>query len=179
MTFPRLRHPPQRAVAAPRSFGAVIRLDDVRVVVPHDRVQRFYSRALMSPDGCYLYTVGTDEDWYGVTVTVTVAPYTIKSVRPHRFAYALRYGEIPEGKHISHLCGVKRCINPDHLIAVDRDEALYGSPRHNRNKTHCKHGHAFTPENTKIKVRPSGERERSCRECGRQWQRQYKRRGKQ
>jgi hypothetical protein len=36
----------------------------------------------------------------------------------------------------------------------------------NRDKTHCKHGHAFTPENTYIA--PNGNGKRQCRECRRQ-----------
>ncbi len=40
----------------------------------------------------------------------------------HRFAYETRYGVIPKGLHIDHLCMVRLCVNPDHLEAVTQAE---------------------------------------------------------
>lgn len=37
-------------------------------------------------------------------------------------------------------------------------------------KTHCKHGHEFTPENTYVP--PGKPNQRSCRECHRRWDRE-------
>lgn len=42
-------------------------------------------------------------------------------------------------------------------------------------KTHCAQGHEYTPENT---YRHPYRNERHCRECGRVWQREYRRRKK-
>lgn len=48
----------------------------------------------------------------------------------HRFYYERHIGSIPEGKEIDHLCGVKACVNPDHLKAVNQPENLWrGSMR--------------------------------------------------
>jgi hypothetical protein len=40
-------------------------------------------------------------------------------------------------------------------------------PAINARKTHCIHGHRFTPENTRIRTRRSGEVERCCLACER------------
>ena len=53
--------------------------------------------------------------------------------------------------------------SPPRLLA-DRVSTAYG--RHNRNKTHCKRGHEFAPENT-LRTRRSWGTERVCRLCKR------------
>lgn len=41
-----------------------------------------------------------------------------KTYMVHRLSYEEHYGLISEGMVIDHLCGVKRCVNPQHLEAV-------------------------------------------------------------
>lgn len=81
----------------------------------------------------------------------------------HRRAYERRYGAIPEGMEIDHLCRVKTCINPAHLEAVTRRENMLRQPRigARAQQTQCVHGHEYTPENTKRDVRGN----RYCRTC--------------
>lgn len=93
----------------------------------------------------------------------------------HRLSYETFVGPIPAGHDLDHLCRNRCCCNPAHLEPVTRREnnlrgdgpailsALNGS------KTHCKNGHAFTPENTRM--RPTGGRE--CKECRRQIKARY------
>lgn len=88
----------------------------------------------------------------------------------HRVAYQLAVGPIPDGLTIDHVkargCTRRDCCNPAHLEPVTRGEnALRGDSRNARNarKTHCRRGHEFTPENTRISKR--GHRE--CRTCSR------------
>ncbi len=40
----------------------------------------------------------------------------------HRWYYEREYGPIPTGKQVHHLCVVRRCVNPDHLLAVSKEE---------------------------------------------------------
>jgi len=84
----------------------------------------------------------------------------------HRVSYELRVGPIPEGLQIDHLCRNRACVAPVHLEAVTQKENLergVGAEvtrlRH-ASRTHCKHGHEFTPENTRMY-----DGYRVCREC--------------
>lgn len=84
----------------------------------------------------------------------------------HRVAYALVKGDISDGLQIDHLCRNGRCVNPDHLEAVDnRTNVLRGDTitAANAAKTACIHGHLFDAENTRL--RPDGKRD--CRQCQR------------
>lgn len=74
------------------------------------------------------------------------------------------------GTHIDHLCRNRRCVNPTHMEVVTPNENWRrgASPVGiNARKTHCKHGHEFTPENTKWRMRPHRGTlpTRSCRIC--------------
>jgi len=40
----------------------------------------------------------------------------------HRAIYEEKIGPVPPGKHLHHLCGVTRCVNPEHLIPVTPSE---------------------------------------------------------
>jgi hypothetical protein len=82
-----------------------------------------------------------------------------KSTKAHCIAYRLLVGEVPEGLELDHLCRNPRCCNPDHLDPVTH--AVNMSRGAHAMKTHCKHGHEYTPENTY--VNPRGSRE--CRVC--------------
>jgi hypothetical protein len=47
-----------------------------------------------------------------------------KFVLAHRFYYEQKYGLIPEGLVIDHLCRTTACINPDHLEPVTNVENI-------------------------------------------------------
>ncbi len=113
----------------------------------------FYKFARVDSSGCWLWAGALSKDGYGL----------LRKFQAHRFAYALVNGEIPDGKEIDHLCNVRRCVNPAHLEAVSRKENVRrawdrGSNEHRRNrlaaihlsKTHCKRGHPYSAENTRI-----------------------------
>lgn len=87
----------------------------------------------------------------------------------HRYAWMNLRGEIPEGLVLDHLCRVRACVNPWHLEPVTMREnnlravKIFGANRHF--ETHCKHGHEFTEENTRI--HPEHPTWRICKPCGR------------
>lgn len=85
---------------------------------------------------------------------------------PHRFSYCYFIGDVPEGYEVDHLCKVRHCCSPLHLEAVTVQE---NRKRRNASQTHCKNGHEFTPENTRIGKRG----ERRCRACNREKMRAF------
>lgn len=84
----------------------------------------------------------------------------------HKLSFLEAGGQIPDGYVLDHLCRNRACINPAHLEPVTvKENNLRGDGFAGRNarKTHCKHGHEFTPQNTI----PWGVNGRACRECRR------------
>lgn len=127
---------------------------------PRIPMSSFWDRVVKQEDGCWLWTGNTSRG-YG---SVTLEQYHTSA---HRLSYLLTYGTpVPEGKEIHHTCGVRRCVNPDHMEVVTRKEHKRLSPNDITTKlaqkTECVRGHPFTPENIYLyKGR------RHCRACRR------------
>ena len=89
----------------------------------------------------------------------------------HRVSYQLFVGKIPKGRDIHHTCEIRHCVNPSHLVALTRKQHANGHPNNittaNLKKTRCKHGHKFTPENTRLVFRDGRYIGRDCRACNR------------
>jgi hypothetical protein len=86
--------------------------------------------------------------------------------KAHRASYLLFNG--PIGKLcVLHHCDNPLCVNPTHLFLgspLDNSRDMILKKRHSQQrKTHCKHGHEFTPENTGTTKRGN----RRCRTCDR------------
>lgn len=108
---------------------------------------------------CWLFQGSLDKDGYGLTT------YDRRTQRAHRLAYKVTVGDIPARLVLDHLCRVRQCINPAHLEPVTSKENLMRGETHarrNADKTHCKHGHEFTEENTLVT-----DTQRYCRQCAR------------
>lgn len=105
---------------------------------------------------CWVWIANTNRKGYGRFAVLYGC-----IVMPHRFSFALHYGETPYGLEIDHLCRNKLCVNPKHL------EAVTGLVNHGRARqfrtypTHCKRGHPLSGENLYI---GTGNR-RVCRQC--------------
>jgi hypothetical protein len=128
-----------------------------------DPTERFWSKVqledtIFPENGCMLWTAARING-YG-----KFALAHAKTVSAHCWNYEQRYGPIPDGLQLDHLCRVRHCVNPDHLEPVT---AILNINRGNtglRNslKTHCPQGHLYDLENTGI-IKSTGSR--YCRIC--------------
>ena len=120
--------------------------------------------------GCHLWLGGTSHDGYARIGTGVGK----SGAYAHVFAWERLHGQKPKAMDLDHLCRVRCCVNPAHLELVTRRENLArgigGGPANAANKlrlrarTHCNHGHEFTPENTGYS---HGGKHRYCRACAR------------
>lgn len=124
---------------------------------------------------CWLWTGCRNDDGYGVV------RFNGGMCKAHVVAWFLTNGLIPDGLDVLHECDNPPCVNPDHLFlgtnadncrdrqAKGRTKNLELGPLAQASKTHCPAGHAYTPENTRI--RSSGSRD--CLACKRKEQQHY------
>lgn len=111
---------------------------------------------------CWIWQRGISDTGYG---TLRVDG---KAMNAHRVFYLREHGTIPDGHELHHLCEVKACVNPSHVIPVTPKEHTRlgrGIATQYLDRTHCKNGHEWNEENTYIR-RDNGYRQ--CRACMRE-----------
>lgn len=130
-------------------------------MTPERVVRRLASRVVAGPDGCVISTYSTGSHGYSqIGWQVDGAKFMRLG---HRVAYEAVYGPIPDGMTVDHICRNRRCINWLHLrLLSNRVNATLNG---NALKTHCKHGHEYTKENTDLRRHGNGRLHRYCRAC--------------
>lgn len=123
---------------------------------------RFWDKTIPEPNsGCWLW-LGARIKAYGDAGRRQGSRYA------HRRSYVAARGPVADGLELDHRCRNTLCCNPAHLepvthrINVRRGAVMLTAGRHNLDKTHCPHGHEYTPDNTY-----RDKRGRRCRSCAR------------
>jgi len=135
-------------------------------------VERFWSGVIPEPmSGCWLWEGAEYRNGYG-GFTVKRRGRT-KNFLVHRLSYQLANDvTLTDSKIVvRHTCDTRLCANPDHLLPGTQYDNIHDAIRRGRfrtgsanaAKTHCQHGHEFSPENTKVSKRGY----RTCRTCHR------------
>jgi len=114
------------------------------------------------PNGdCWEWTSSVNTGGYGTY------PIHGASRLMHRYFYELASHVVPGDLWVLHKCDNRRCVRPSHLfLGTPKDNAqdkVSKGRDHNQQKTHCKRGHVFTSENTRI-----NSNRRVCRQCCRE-----------
>lgn len=131
-------------------------------------VAKVRSKCVVDENGCWLWQGFIGHWGYGMIC------YRGKQQGTHRAMLSLKIGRpLSKGEQALHTCDIRHCCNPDHLwlgnhALNQRDKAIKGRVNYSAaHYTHCKHGHEFTPENTRITKNGF----RHCRACARRIQR--------
>lgn len=93
-----------------------------------------------------------------------------RKVYIHRAVAAAFIGPCPEGQQVRHKDGERTHCEVSNLEYGTPSENMYDTVRYGgnywANRTHCDHGHEFTPENTCVLTRRDGRfLQRVCRTC--------------
>lgn len=131
---------------------------------------RFWDKVSVEPNtGCWLWTACTADTGYGQFAIGRRMLYA------HRVAYAALVGPVPGGLQLDHVrargCGVRCCVNPEHLEPVTQRENLRRGDAAKSTRswcaaiTHCPNGHVYDDTNTYHFTDRNGYACRRCKTC--------------
>jgi HNH endonuclease len=138
------------------------------------------ARTVEDAAGCWVWQgpVRTDPRWkkgegrYGIASYWDKEAKRQRSFTAHRAMWRAMTGEVFFGrtKFVCHTCDNGLCINPDHLYVGtpqdNMDDAVARKRFPQQQVTHCRRGHEYTPENTRVVTRKrNGAPQRQCKAC--------------
>ena len=110
-------------------------------------LDRFLERVVRT-SGCWWWVGRRNELGYGHIET------SGKEMRSNRMSWILATGRNPGNLHVLHVCDNPSCVRPGHIYLGTHQQNMRDVAERRRGgnakKTHCKNGHAFSPENTKM-----------------------------
>lgn len=125
--------------------------------------ERFMMCFEVDESGCWNWIRSLNHAGYGQFHIGSRVDHSRQMVRAHRYSYKIFVGQIPDGLTIDHLCKNRKCVNPNHLEAVDiRTNVLRGESFVAKNalKTHCPKNHEYSVDNLYLY-----RGKRICRKC--------------
>jgi hypothetical protein len=124
--------------------------------------QRFHESYVVDPrTKCWNWTRGINGRGYAY-IWVPNGTWKGRTIQAYKFGYELKYGRVPKGNELDHLCRNTICVNWDHVEPVTRREnQLRGETIAgiNSRKTQCPRGHPYDMVNSLGR--------RGCRRCAR------------
>lgn len=96
-------------------------------------IERFEAKYIPEPNsGCWLWMAGINKYGYGHFMMRNPK----RMERAHRISYQMAGKKIPRGKMILHICDVRCCVNPEHLVSGTQSENMQQCLRRNRYSKH-------------------------------------------
>ena len=125
------------------------------------RVDRFFAK--VNKDGpLFREDLGRCWEWVGAKDSSGYGNFTCspsRTCKAHRFSFLLCFGWLLSHPYqIDHKCENTSCVRPSNLFCLlgkENNEKSNSASAINKRKTHCKHGHEFSDENT---IRRNGKR---------------------
>jgi hypothetical protein len=98
--------------------------------------KKFEKYAMPIPEsGCWIWCGSISKHGYG-----KLTEGRGKTLQAHRAAYENKFGKVKSGLVIRHICDVKSCVNPNHLVSGTQKQNIDDKVRRNRHAKGETHG---------------------------------------